>query len=64
MGHPENIVEEIPGKDEREETEGKETILVVEDNYQMLDYIKSHLIGQYKIATSPDGKKGFENSGC
>ncbi|MCB0283587.1 MAG: response regulator [Calditrichaeota bacterium] len=55
--YPENTEEDISAKDEAEE---EETILIVEDNYQMLDYIKSHLKNDYKTVTAPDGKKGFE----
>ncbi|KAA3617505.1 MAG: hybrid sensor histidine kinase/response regulator [Calditrichaeota bacterium] len=37
----------------------KKLILIVEDNHQMQDYIKSHLDDEYEIKLAADGKQGF-----
>jgi DNA-binding response OmpR family regulator len=40
----------------------KESILVVEDNQQMLEYICSHLEKDYKIETAVNGSEGYKKA--
>jgi DNA-binding response OmpR family regulator len=43
-----------------EETKESQTILIVEDNIELVNYLKNELKNQYKVLTAYNGQKGLE----
>ena len=43
-----------------EETKESQTLLIVEDNVELVNYLKQELKSKYKILTAHNGKKGLE----
>ncbi len=52
--------EEIDDKDENNEATELQTVLIVEDNTELLNYLKKELGNHYKVLTASNGKKGLE----
>lgn len=38
------------------------TVLIIEDNYELRNYLKNLLVQQYRIVTAPNGKQGLETA--
>lgn len=49
-------------KDETSKLNTKKTILVVEDNIELRNYVKNELHQEYKIKTAENGKEGLEKA--
>lgn len=57
--HPENL---IAGDEIRFEKEKTFTILIIEDNFELRDYLKNLLGQQYRVVTCSNGKQGLETA--
>lgn len=44
------------------EKEKSVTVLIIEGNYELRNYLKNLLVQQYRIVTAPNGKQGFETA--
>ncbi|WP_372757992.1 two-component regulator propeller domain-containing protein [Mariniflexile sp.] len=53
-------IEESTGSVESKDTAELQTLLIVEDNTELLNYLKKELGSSYKILTANNGKKGLE----
>lgn len=54
------IIEEAETENNSKDEKECKTLLIVEDNTELLNYLKLELSGQYKILTANNGKKGLE----
>ncbi len=52
-----SLEEKVQGE---ESADGKPILLIIEDNRELLDYIRSFLSDEYKIVEAYDGKMGWE----
>jgi signal transduction histidine kinase/DNA-binding response OmpR family regulator len=44
------------------EKEKSVTVLIIEDNYELRNYLKTLLIREYRVVTAPNGKQGLETA--
>ena len=52
--------EKLDDKFNETNTEGLQTLLIVEDNVELINYLKKELSNDYKVLTANNGKKGLE----
>lgn len=55
-------VEEEPGENEHEEMSDTVTVMLVEDDIEMQEYVKSILASEYKVIVASDGKEGLDKA--
>lgn len=66
LNYTNHFIKSVENKQQIEQSEtnissGKEeTILIVEDNTELQDFLKEHLIGSYNILQAINGKKGLD----
>jgi len=57
-----NFNHDFANNDDQDEHQGKKIVLVIEDNFDMRQYVESLLIEQYQVLTAENGQLGLEKA--
>ena len=57
-----NFNHNFANNDDQDEHQGKKIVLVIEDNFDMRQYVESLLIEQYQVLTAENGQLGLEKA--